>query len=270
LPGTPAERAGLRSGDLILKIDDKDATGMTTDEAVNLIRGQGGTTVTLNIFREGWSIAKDIEIVRDTIIVPTMEWKIINDDVAYINIIEFGETLPADFKTAAMQILQSPAKKIVLDLRGNPGGYLEASQNIAGWFLESGQTVTIEDFGQGKTQQVYKAKGNASLASFPVVVLIDQGSASASEILAGALRDNKNVKLIGTKSFGKGSVQEFTSLRGGSFLKITIAKWLTPKGTSISEVGLSPDIKVEITEQDIEAEKDPQLDKALEIIGDMK
>ncbi|MDD4990564.1 MAG: S41 family peptidase [Candidatus Pacebacteria bacterium] len=270
LSGTPAEKAGLKSGDLILKIDGKDATNMTTDEAVNLIRGQGGTVVTLNIFREGWSVSKDIEIVRDTIIVPTMDWKIMDNNIAYIHINEFGETLPADFKTAAMQILQGPAKKIVLDLRGNPGGYLEAAQNIAGWFLKQGQTVVIEDFGQGKTQQVYKAQGNASLVSFPVVVLIDQGSASASEILAGALRDNRNIKLVGIKSFGKGSVQEFTDLRGGSFLKITIAKWLTPNGSSISEVGLSPDIKVEITEQDAEAKKDPQLDKALEIISNMK
>ncbi|OGZ79388.1 MAG: hypothetical protein A2528_00430 [Candidatus Staskawiczbacteria bacterium RIFOXYD2_FULL_37_9] len=270
LSGTPGEKAGLKSGDLILKIDSKDATSMTTEEAVTLIRGKKGTIVTLNIFREGWTSAKDFKITRDTIVVPTMKWEIKDSNIAYIRFNEFGETLPADFKTAALKILQSPAKKIILDLRGNPGGYLEAAQNIAGWFLKQGQTVTIEDFGKGKTQQIYKAEGNAELANYPVVILIDQGSASASEILAGALRDNRNIKLIGTKSFGKGSVQEVTNLRGGSFLKITIAKWLTPKGDSISEIGLEPDVKVEISDKDIEDKKDPQLDKALELINGMK
>lgn len=270
LPGTPGEKAGLKSGDLILKIDGKDATSMTTDEAVNLIRGQKGTSVTLNILRDTWTSAKDFKIVRDTIVVPTMKWELKNNDVAYIKLNEFGETISADFQTSALQILQSPAKKIVLDLRGNPGGYLEAAQNIAGWFLQRGQTVTIEDFGKGKAQQFYKAEGNAELANYPIVILIDQGSASASEILAGALRDNRKVQLIGTKSFGKGSVQEVVDLRGGSFLKITIAKWLTPKGASISEVGLDPDIKVDITDQDISAKKDPQLDKALEIVNNLK
>lgn len=270
LPGTPGEKAGLKSSDIILKIDGKDATSMTTEEAVNLIRGKKGTSVTLNVVRDGWTSAKDFKITRDTIIVATMKWEIKNTDVAYIKINEFGETLPADFKTAAVKILQSPAKKIVLDLRGNPGGYLEVAQNIAGWFLPSGQTVTIESFGKNKPQQTYKAEGNAELASYPIVVLIDQGSASASEILAGSLRDNRNIKLIGAKSFGKGSVQEVTDLHGGSFLKITIAKWLTPKGASISEVGLTPDIKVDITDQDITAKKDPQLLKALEIIKTIK
>jgi carboxyl-terminal processing protease len=270
LANTPGQKAGLKSGDAIVKINGKDATQMATDEAVNLIRGPKGTNVTLTIFRDGWSNTKDFKITRDTIIVPTLKWEIKNNDVAYIKINEFGEMLPSDFKTAALKILQSPAKKIVLDLRGNPGGYLTGAQDIAGWFLEAGQTVTIEDFGKGKARQTYKTEGNAGLANYPIVVLIDQGSASASEILAGALRDNRNIKLIGEKSFGKGSVQQVIDLRGGSFLKITIAKWLTPKGYSISEVGLDPDIKVDITDQDIASQKDPQLDKALEIIETIK
>lgn len=270
LPGTPGEKAGLKSGDSIIKIDGRDSTNMTADEAVNLIRGPKGTSVTLNVFRDGWTSAKDFKIIRETINVPTMKWSLKDNDVAYIQIFQFGETLSSDFKTAALQILQSPAKKIVLDLRGNPGGYLETAQNVAGWFLQKGRTVTIEDFGKGKTQQSYKAEGNAQLSNYPIIVLIDQGSASASEILAGALHDNKNVKLIGTKSFGKGSVQEVVDLHGGSFLKITIAKWLTPKGSSISEVGLTPDVKIDITDNDITQKKDPQLDKALEIIKNLK
>ncbi len=266
LKGTPGEQAGLKSGDIIVKVDGKDTSSMTTDDAVNLIRGQKGTSVTLTVFRDNWTQTKDIKIIRDTIKVPSMDWSIKNGDIAYIQIYQFDESLPSDFQAAAFEILQSPAKKIVLDLRDDPGGYLSVAQEIAGWFLQKGQTITIEDFGKNKTQQIYKAEGNSDFENYPIVVLINQGSASASEILAGALRDNRGIQLIGTKSFGKGSVQEVIDLRGGSFLKITIAHWLTPKGSSISEVGLSPDTKVEITDEDFQKEKDPQLDKALEII----
>ena len=193
-----------------------------------------------------------------------------DSNIAYIQIFQFDESLSGNFKNEVYQILQSPAKKIILDLRNNPGGYLETAQEIAGYFLKKGQTVIIEDFGKGKEQKIYMSQGDGELVNYPIVVLINQGSASASEILAGTLRDNRNIKLIGEKSFGKGSVQEVVDLWGGSFLKITIAKWLTPKGNSISEVGLDPDIKVEITDEDIEFDKDPQLDKALEIIEDLK
>lgn len=270
LKGTPGENAGLKAGDIIVKINDKDSTDMTTEEAVTLIRGPKGTIVTLSIFREGWTLPKDFKITRDTIKVPSMEWSLKDNGIAYMQIYSFDEALTADFKKNALQIMQSPAKRIVLDLRGNPGGYLSVAQDIAGWFLPAGQVVTIEDFGKGKDQQIYKAQGNASLADYPIVILIDQGSASASEILAGALKDDRNIKLIGEKSFGKGSVQEVVNLRGGSFLKITIAHWLTPKGNLISEVGLLPDIKVSISDEDLKLKKDPQLDKALEIIKDLK
>jgi len=270
LKNTPAANAGLKSGDEIIKIDGKDATQMTTEEAVDLIRGKKGSTVTLSIFRDGWNNTKDFKITRDTIKVPSMDWSLKNGDVAYIQIYQFDDTLPADFKTAALQILQSPAKKIVLDLRDDPGGYLESAQDVAGWFLQKGQTVTIEDFGKSKAQQSFKTDGNSELANYPIVVLINQGSASASEILSGALRDNKNVKLVGTQSFGKGCVQEVITLQDGSFLKVTIANWLTPKGGSISNVGLTPDVKVNITDKDIQAKKDPQLDKALEIVNNLK
>lgn len=270
LKGTPGQKAGLKSGDTIVKINGQDATNMTADEAVSIIRGPKATVVTLTIFRDGWDKTQDIKIVRDTIRVPSIEWSLKDGDVAYIQIYQFDESLSSDFESIALKILQSPAKKIVIDLRDNPGGYLEVAQNIAGWFLQNGQTVTIEDFGKGKVQQTYKTQGNANFANYPVAVLINQGSASASEILAGALRDDRNVKLIGTKSFGKGCVQEVINLRGGSFLKITIANWLTPKGNSISDVGLTPDVKVDITDQDIQAKKDPQLDKALELIKNLK
>ena len=266
LKGMPGERAGLLAGDQIVKINGKSTFEMPIDEAAGTIRGKKGTSVTLTIYREGWEQAKDIVIVRDTIKVETIYWELKQGDVAYINIAQFGQTLTADFRKVAYEILQSPAKKIVLDLRNNPGGYLEVSQNVAGWFLKPGQVVTIEDFGDGKKHE-YKAEGNGALVQYPTVVLINKGSASASEILAGALRDNRNAQLIGEKSFGKGSVQEVVELQdGSSFLKITIAKWLTPKGNLIAEVGLTPDVKVEMTSEDEEAKKDPQLDKALEIV----
>ncbi len=270
LKNTPGQKAGLESGDIIAKINGQDTSNMTADDAVNLIRGQKGTSVTLSILRNGWDSTKDIKVIRGTITVPSVEWSLKDGDVAYIQIYQFDETLPSDFEAIALKILQSPAKKIVLDLRDNPGGYLDAAQGIAGWFLQSGQTVTIEDFGKAKPQQVYKADGNANLANYPIVILMNQGSASASEILAGALRDDRNVQLIGTKSFGKGCVQEVINLRDGSFLKITIANWLTPKRNSITDIGLTPDVKVDMTDQDIQQKKDPQLDKALEIVNNLK
>ena len=270
LEGTPAQKAGLKSGDIILKINGKDSVDMATDEAVSLIRGPKGTDVVLMIYRDGWSKPKDIKITRGVIKIQSTKWSLKDGDIAYIQIFQFDESLSADFKNQAYQILQSPAKKIIIDVRDNPGGYLELAREIAGYFLKNGRVVTIEDFGKDKEQKIYKAEGNAEFSNYPAVVLINQGSASASEILAGALRDNRNVKLIGIKSFGKGSVQIPVKLRGGSLLKITTAKWLTPKGSYISEVGLDPDIKVNITEEDIEQDKDPQLDKALEIIKGLK
>ena len=266
LPGTPGEKAGLKSGDVIIKINGKDATNISADEAVTLIRGPKGTSVTLSILRGDWKTTQDFKITRDTINVPSMKWSVKNGNIAYIQIFQFDENLGSDFKTAALQIMQSPAKKIILDLRGNPGGYLQSAQDVAGWFLQNGQTVTVEDFGKGKPQQIYKAEGNGQLANYPVVILIDGGSASASEILSGALRDDRNVQLIGEKSFGKGCVQEVINLRDGSFLKITVANWLTPKGSYIQNIGLQPDVKVSISDSDIQAKKDPQLDKALEIV----
>ncbi len=270
LKDAPSQKAGLKSGDTILKIDDKDATGMTTTEAVGLIRGAKGTSVTLNIMREDWTSSKDIKIIRSTIQLPAMEWTLKENGVAHIQIYQFNDVLNLEFEKASLEILQSGAKKIVLDLRDNPGGYLGVAQDIAGWFLQKGQVVTIEDFGKDEDPQIYKAEGNSVFADFPVVVLINQGSASASEILAGAIRDNRGAQLVGEKSFGKGSVQEVVDLRGGSFLKITIARWLTPKGDSISEVGLTPDIKVELTEDDFKEQRDAQLERALEIINNLK
>jgi len=269
LEGTPAQKAGLRAGDKIIKVDDTLTLDITLDEAVNLIRGEKGTEVTLSIWREEWGQTKEIKIVRGVIEIPSLKWEIKDENIAYLKLYHFSEKASFDFREAVIEILASPCQKIILDLRNNPGGYLEVAQDIAGWFLERGQIVVIEDFGQIKEQKIYKAQGNASLVEYPIVILINQGSASGSEILAGALRDNRGIKLIGEKSFGKGSVQELERLREGSSLKITVAKWLTPNGELITDKGLEPDIKIEMTEEDYEEERDPQLDKAIEIIKNL-
>jgi len=269
LEGTPAQKAGIRAGDKILKINDTLTSDLTVDEAVNLIRGPKDTEVTLTISREEWETPKEFKITRAVIEIPSLKLEVKDSNIVYLKLYQFTEKASFDFNKTAIDILNSPAQKIILDLRNNPGGYLEVAQDIAGWFLEKGQVVVIEDFGKEKKQEVYKVQGNSLLLSYPIVVLINQGSASASEILAGALRDNRDIKLIGEKSFGKGSVQELEKLREGSSLKITIANWLTPKGKLITDVGLEPDIKVEMTEEDYEQGKDPQLDKAIEIIKNL-
>jgi len=269
LEGTPAQRAGLRAGDKITKIDDKSTIDMTIDEAVSLIRGPKGTRVTLTVFREDWEKTREFEITRAVIEIPSLKWEMKEDNIAYLKLYHFTEKAGSDFQAAAFEILNSPAEKIILDLRNNPGGYLDVAQEISGWFLERGQAVAIEDFGRKEERKIYKSKGPARLSGYPIVVLINRGSASASEILAGALRDNREILLIGEKTFGKGSIQELARLREGSSLKVTIARWLTPKGELISGIGLEPDIKIEMTEKDYEQEKDPQLDKAIEIIREM-
>lgn len=265
LEGTPAQKAGLRAGDKIIKINDTLTADLTIDEAVNLIRGPKDTKVTLTIYREDWETTKEIEIVRAVIEVPSLKWEL-KENIVHLQLYQFSEKATVDFMVAAIEILESPAQKIILDLRNNPGGYLEVAQDIAGWFLERGEIVAIEDFGGEKAQKVYKAQGPARLVGYPMVILINKGSASGSEILAGALRDNRDILLIGEASFGKGSVQELEKLKEGSSLKITVAKWLTPKGELITDVGLKPDIEIEITEEDYDEERDPQLDKAIEVI----
>ncbi len=265
LEGTPADRAGLRAGDKITAVNSTSTQGMSTDEAVKLIRGPKGTEVVLTIFREGWTKTKDFSIVRDIIEIPSVTWEIKEGNIAYLKIYHFSETARQAFRESAIEIINSEADRIILDLRNNPGGYLEVAQSIAGWFLEKNKLVAIEDFGSDREDKKYLTKGPSNLVHYPLVVLINKGSASGSEILAGALRDNRGVKLVGEQSFGKGSVQQLEDLSQGS-LKVTIARWRTPNGALINGKGLAPDVEVELTEEDFDAGKDPQLDKAIEII----
>ena len=269
LKGTPADRAGLRAGDKIMKVDDTDTQGISVDEAVKLIRGPKGTEVVLTIRREGWSEPREFKIIRAVIEIPSVEWETLSENIAYIKLYHFSETARLAFHRTGIEILNSPCQKIILDLRNNPGGYLEVAQDIGGWFLQKGEIITIEDFRGEKEDKEYKAKGNGKFLSYPLVVLIDQGSASGSEILAGALRDNRGIKLIGQTTFGKGSVQELEELSQGS-LKITVARWLTPNGNLITEKGLTPDIEIEMTEEDLNEGRDPQLNKAIEILNELQ
>lgn len=261
---TPAARAGLMAGDKILKINDKSTEGIKLDEAVSLIRGPKGTKVTLTITRDGLEKVKEVTIVRDTIKIPAVEWKLLDEDIAYIEIFTFNQNVDAEFKKTAQEITGSNAKKIILDLRNNPGGLLDSAVNIASYFLDANKVVTFERFGDGRENQ-FRAEPNGQLKNYPVIVLINKGSASASEILAGALKDNRGVLIVGETSFGKGSVQEVVELPKKASLKVTIAKWFTPNGTSINENGIKPDIEVQRTEEDIQNDKDTQLDKAKEL-----
>ena len=265
LEGMPAQKAGLKAGDKVLKVDDTLTADLTLDEAVSLIRGQKGTEVVLLITREEWDEAKEIKIIRDTIKIPIIKLEIKESNIAYIQFYHFTENASKEFSKVVREILNSQVKGIVLDLRNNPGGYLETSVDIASWFLPRNEIVVIEDFGNGQDNK-YRSKGYGDLEDIPTVILINQGSASASEILAGALRDIKGIKIVGQKSFGKGSVQQLEKLKGGSSIKITVAKWLTPSGLSIRDEGITPDIEIEITEEDIDEMRDPQLNKALELL----
>jgi len=268
LEGTPAKDAGFMAGDKIISIDGTSTIDLTVTEAVNLIRGPKGTDVVLTIYREAWGELRDITVTRGVIEVPSLSWELIEDNIAYIQLYQFSRLAGGDFRKAAYEIIGSNADRIILDLRNNPGGYLEISREIAGWFLNRKDVVVIEKFGDGQ-EQIYEAQGNGVFRDYEVVVLINQGSASASEILSGALRDNKDVLLIGMKSFGKGSVQQLESLNGGSSLKITIAEWLTPNGDQITDIGLEPDIEVDYTEENYLNDEDPQLQKAIEVIKEL-
>lgn len=271
LKNTPAERVGLKPQDVILKVNDTDLTGMNIYDAVKLIRGEPGTVVRLLVDREGFKNPQEFEIQREIIHIPSIEWKMLDDRIAYIQISNFNQDTPTAFYEALVRAMMiNNAKGIVLDLRNNPGGYLDVAVNLAGWFLKRGEPVVIERFASGE-ENILRANGNGFLSTTPVVILINRGSASASEILAGALRDNRGVKLVGEKSFGKGTVQQLETLKDGSSLKVTIANWLTPKGQLIETNGLAPDYEVVLTPESLEnankdSKQDLQLQKAVEVL----
>ena len=228
------------------------------------IRGPKGTEVVLNIFRAGEKEARDVKIVRDEIKIESVKWENKNG-YAYIKLSYFNQDTGAIFDRLAKEIARANVKGIILDLRNDPGGFLDVAVDIAGNFIDN-KLVVSEKFSDGSTQE-HKTSGVARLAGLPIVTLINEGSASASEILAGALKDYGLSKIIGKKSYGKGSVQTLFDLKDGSTIKLTIAHWLTPNGNTIEKMGITPDVEVDLTQDDFEANKDPQLAKALEILN---
>jgi len=282
LEGMPAKAAGVRAGDLILRVVDenkgidKETTGMTLPEAVEIIRGPKGTKVKLTLLHEGEEEPYEAELVRDTIVVPSVEvvfGKIENDkwledekgEVAWLKLIRFGEMTDEQWDKVIDKIKGNKrVKGVVLDVRNNPGGYLNGSVNLAGEFLPRGKVITKQEQSIGVVSQEYSVTRIGRLTETPLVVLINQGSASASEILAGALRDYDRAKLVGEKSFGKGTIQEAEDLRGGAGIHITVARWLTPKGTWVNETGLTPDVEVKNDPEKVDEDK--QLVEAVEIL----
>lgn len=260
LPGTPADVAGVKAGDHILFVDDNDTAGMTVNEAVQLIRGDKGTKVVLTMYREGTAEPFDIEIERDEISIDSVTWEVRDDGIAVITVTMFNEDTVRLFDKAVKEIADAGSKKLILDLRNNPGGYLDGAVTLGGYWID-GQTVVVEEV-RGERQE-FPADGPNKLADIPTVVLVNGGSASASEILAGALQDLNKAELIGEQTFGKGSVQEYHELPDGSAIKITVARWLTPLGRSIEEEGIAPDQVITPSEN---AEEDPQLDAAVRFL----
>ncbi|MCB9820652.1 S41 family peptidase [Candidatus Nomurabacteria bacterium] len=266
LKDSPAEKAGLESGDIILAVDGKTTLDMSVDEAIDNIRGKKGTTVVLTVADIESSTTRDVSVVRDIIEVPALDTEMV-DGVFVIHLYDFNQNSSIEFQAALREFLNTSSKKLIIDLRGNPGGYLESSIDIASWFLPSSKVVVRENFGEDTDEVLYRSKGYNIFkpGEVDIAVLIDEGSASASEILAGALKEHGIATLIGTQSFGKGSVQELIPVTYNTYLKITIAKWLTPNGISISEYGLTPDIEVEY---DSNIGLDNQLDYAVNYLND--
>ncbi|MCX6740445.1 MAG: S41 family peptidase [Candidatus Parcubacteria bacterium] len=264
LPDSPAEKAGLLSGDTILAIDGADTSGMSLDFAVSKIRGPKGTEVNLLIGRNGINDPKEYKIIRSKIKIESVKWKMLDNNIAYLELRYFNEDTDAAFKKAVMEIVQKNPQGIILDLRNNPGGFLDTAINVTSEWVENG-VVVYEKASDGSLKE-NKSTGQARLKDFPTVVLINGGSASGSEIVAGALKDYKLATLIGEKSFGKGSVQTIFPLDDGSSIKLTIALWLTPHENLIDGEGILPDIEVKLTPDDFNKDKDPQMDKALEIL----
>lgn len=265
LKDTPAEKAGIMAGDIILKINNEDTQGMSSDIAVSKIRGEKGTEVKLTIYRPSDKSTKELSIFRDEIVVQSVDYQK-KGNIAVISISSFNDTTSSKFKEVASQIVADKnIKSIILDLRNNPGGYLDTAIDIASYWIRSGVVVQEKD----RTNQITKhnAIGDPMLENYPTVVLINQGSASASEILSGALKDYKKATLVGKKTFGKGSVQEYQELGDGTAIKITVAEWLTPNNININKNGIEPDIDIDYTEKDFEKNIDPQLNKAIEILN---
>jgi len=271
LEGSPAEKAGLLPNDQILKVGDTNVSGKTTNEVVKLIKGPAGTSVNLTIGRQGITEPKVISVTRATINLPSVGWQMLPGDVAYIKIYNFNDQVDSAFDQAVKEIFVNHPKGIILDLRNNPGGYFDSALHLGKYFFTPGSVMVKEDFGDTTTKD-YPVYGNAIFAYLPTVVLVNEGSASASEIMAGALKDLNKAILVGQKTYGKGSVQELIPIDKSQNLKLTIAHWLTPNGTLIQDKGIMPDYVVTNPQVEastygkIDTQNDLQFKKALEVV----
>ena len=269
MKNTPAEKAGIKSGDKILKIDDTvTSNGFTVEQAVKMIRGKKGTDVKFTILRGDATSTIDITVTRDVINLPTLDSNYDAKTGVYtIKIYSFSAQSSDLFRNALKDFVASKSNRLIIDLRGNPGGYLDSAVDMASWFLPPGKTVVRESYAKDKPETVEKSRGyNIFNDNLRTVILVDQGSASASEILSGALQEYGKAKLVGTRTFGKGSVQELVKLTPDTSLKVTIARWLTPNGRSISDGGLTPDIEVKNKPEETAKGIDAQMNKAIEIL----
>lgn len=262
LSGFPAEKAGVKARDVIFKIDDEDATQLSVSEAVKKIRGEKGTTVKLTLIRDGEQL--EISIVRDVITVPSVKSEIV-DGIGYMTIYRFGEDTGDLASKYAKEYKNQNVKGVIVDVRNNPGGYLNEAVTVASLWLKK-NSVVVEERRGDVSVKVDRALGDPVLSDLKTVVLVNGGSASASEILAGALRDNNVATLIGEKTFGKGSVQQIEELESGSALKVTVAKWFTPNGKNINKDGINPDKEVALTIDDAKSNRDPQKSAAIDFL----
>jgi carboxyl-terminal processing protease len=264
--GGPANEAGLMAGDVILKVDGTDTLGLTLDEAVSMIRGLEGTPVHLVIQREGVEDLLEVEVTRAKIEIPSVEYRMLEDGIAYLKVNDFRAQTPARVKTALTELLAEEPRGLILDLRNNPGGLLSSSVEIASEFIAEG--VILLERGSDDLQEEYMARGDGLATEIPLVVLVNQGTASASEIVAGAIRDHERGVLIGEHTFGKGSVQSPIDLSDDSHLRLTIAHWFTPNGQHIQEGGIAPHIEAILSDQDLAEGLDPQLEMAINYLLD--
>jgi carboxyl-terminal processing protease len=269
MPDSPAEKAGLQSGDQVIKIDGEDMTGLDGSLVIRKVLGPAGSTVVLTIQREGEPALFDVTIVRAKISIPSVDSRMLDGQIGYIQIYTFAAETRSELRDQLQELLDQNAKGLIVDLRNNGGGYLQTAVDVASEFISDG-VILYEDYGPDQGLDEYSARKGGLATEIPMVLLVNEGSASASEIVAGAIQDHQRGPLVGATTFGKGSVQNWIPLSNDQgAVRVTIARWLTPDKRQIHEVGLEPDYPVEYTEEDFQQELDPQLDKAVEILQDL-
>lgn len=266
MPNSPAQKAGIKTGDLIIAVDKEDMTGIPGDVVLKRVLGPAGTNVVLTVVRKGSNQPFDITVTRAKITVPQVDGRMLDNKIAYVRLYTFGDQTTPELRRYLKDLLAQNPKGLILDLRNNGGGWLDTAITVVSEFIKSPTVVMYEQFGDG-TRTTYKAKSGGLATDIPLVVLVNEGTASASEITAGAIQDWGRGKLVGAKTYGKGSVQHISQLKeDGGAVRITVARWLTPKERQIHKLGLTPDVVVPISDDDIKNDRDPQLDKAVEIL----